>query len=233
MCRCKTKSIVFHRKKNHGADVSVPVTTSGMAVSGGACRRPPPGFSENPCLSHATCSACPNVRNIPSTAAANIPMHGNISSSCPGDRSDNVMTNSTAHFPMGVSHENAFTPLPVPGNAMTRICNCNFDMNMSLKNVEDSVLRILTEKERVYYQRLEEVENGLSNLATSGPISSASDHFLSVRSRMLVASHQSEAEMISCLSVLSKDSGVDEASKTSESGFKHIKAYVGNEYAAK
>jgi hypothetical protein len=27
----------------------------GMAVSGRACLRPPPGFSENPCLSYATC----------------------------------------------------------------------------------------------------------------------------------------------------------------------------------
>jgi hypothetical protein len=64
-----------------------------------------------------------NVRNIPSTAAVNIPMHGNISSSCPRDRSDNVMTNSTAHFPMGVSHENAFT-LPLV-RCTTSVVNCN------------------------------------------------------------------------------------------------------------
>jgi hypothetical protein len=48
-----------------------------------------------------------NVRNIPSTVTANIPMHGDISSGCCRDRSDNVMTNSTAHCPMGVSRENA------------------------------------------------------------------------------------------------------------------------------
>jgi hypothetical protein len=76
------------------------------------------------------------------------------------------------------------------------------------------------------------VATPVSNLATSGPVSSASDHFLSVRSRMLVASYQTEAEMISCLSVLSKESGADEASKTSGSDFEHIKEYVGNEYAA-
>jgi hypothetical protein len=103
----------------------------------------------------------------------------------------------------------------------------------------------------VYHQRLEEMENRLrgvmagmescsalraatpvSNLATSGLISSASDHFLSVRSRMSVASYQTGAEMTSCLSVLSKETGADEASKTSGSGFEHMKAYVGNEYAA-
>jgi hypothetical protein len=61
---------------------------------------------------------------------------------------------------------------------VTGICNCNFDINMFFKNVENSVSRILTEKEMVYHQRLEEMENKLSNLATSGPISSASDHFL-------------------------------------------------------
>jgi hypothetical protein len=59
-----------------------------------------------------------NVKNIPSTAAANIPMHGDISSGFPRDRSDNVMTNLTAHCSMGVSHENAFTLPPVPGNVM-------------------------------------------------------------------------------------------------------------------
>jgi hypothetical protein len=32
MCCCKTKSIVFHCKKNYGADVSVPVTTSGQQI---------------------------------------------------------------------------------------------------------------------------------------------------------------------------------------------------------
>jgi hypothetical protein len=49
---------------------------------------------------------------------------------------------------------------------------------------------------------------------------------------MSVASYQTEAEMTSCLSVLSKESGAEEASKTSGSGFEHIKVYVGNEYAA-
>jgi hypothetical protein len=199
-----------------------------MAASGRAHLRPPPGFSENPCLNHATCvhrgrgeagfqscvdasdanySTCPNVpgdnrwniltcrdipsdmlidltsdnarvcttessfgksyqrpsndsvnvRNIPSIAAANISMHGYISSGCSRDRSDIVMTNSTAHFTMGVSHENACTLSTAPGNVMTETCNCNcnFDMNMFLKNVENSVSRILTEKEMVYHQRLE------------------------------------------------------------------------------
>jgi hypothetical protein len=55
---------------------------------------------------------------------------------------------------------------PALGNVMTGTCNCNFDMNMFLKNVENSVSRILSEKEMVYHQRLEEVENRLSNLAT-------------------------------------------------------------------
>jgi hypothetical protein len=54
-------------------------------------------------------------------------------------------------------------------------------------------------------------------------IPSASDHFISVRT---------EAEMTLCLSVLSKNSGVDEALKTSGSGFEHIKDYIGNEYVA-
>jgi hypothetical protein len=51
----------------------------------------------------------------------------------------------------------------VPGNVMTGICNCycNFDINMFLKNVENSVSKILTEKEMVYHQRLEEMENRL------------------------------------------------------------------------
>jgi hypothetical protein len=128
--------------------------------------------------------------------------------------------------------------------------------------VENSVSKILTEKEMVYHQRLEEMENRLrgfmagigscsalwaatpvSNLATSDSSSFASDHFLSVRSRMSVASYQTEAEMTSSevesveASVgepdgLSKELGADEASKTSGSGFEHIKAYVGNEYAA-
>jgi hypothetical protein len=64
-----------------------------------------------------------NGRNIPSTATANIPMHGNISSSCPGDRSDNVMTNSTVHFPMGVSHEKVFTLPPVRCTMPAADCN--------------------------------------------------------------------------------------------------------------
>jgi hypothetical protein len=64
-----------------------------------------------------------NVRNIPSTAAANIPMHGDISSSCPRDRSDNVMTITTANFPMGVSQENAGT-LP-PARCTTSVADCN------------------------------------------------------------------------------------------------------------
>jgi hypothetical protein len=51
----------------------------------------------------------------------------------------------------------------VPGNVMigTCNCNCNFDMNMFLRNVENSVSKILTEKEMVYHQRLEEMENRL------------------------------------------------------------------------
>jgi hypothetical protein len=73
----------------------------------------------------------------------------------------------------------------------------------------------------------------VKGLVTSSPISSDSNHFLSVRSRMLVVSYQTEAEMILCLSVLSKKSGADEASKTSGSNLEHIKAFVGNEYAAK
>jgi hypothetical protein len=48
-----------------------------------------------------------NVRNIPSTVIANIPMNGDISSGCCRDGSDNVMTNSMAHCTMGVSQENA------------------------------------------------------------------------------------------------------------------------------
>jgi hypothetical protein len=46
-----------------------------------------------------------NVRNIPSTAAANILMHGDISSGCLRDSSDNLMTNLTAHCYMDVSHK--------------------------------------------------------------------------------------------------------------------------------
>jgi hypothetical protein len=77
---------------------------SGMAASGRARLRPPPGFSENLCLNHATCmhrgrgeagfpscadasdancSMCPNV-------TANISMNGDISSGCCRDRSDNL-----------------------------------------------------------------------------------------------------------------------------------------------
>jgi hypothetical protein len=48
---------------------------------------------------------------------------------------------------------------------------------------------------------------------------------------MLVALYQTEAEIL-CLSVLSKESGADEASKTLGSDFEHIKAYISNEYAA-
>jgi hypothetical protein len=172
------------------------------------------------------------------------------------------MTNLTVHCPMDVSHKNAFTLPLVPGNVMTGTGNCNFDMNMFLRNVENSVSKILTEKEMVYHQRVEEMENRLrgfmagigpcsflraattvSNLATSDSSSFASDHFLSVRSRMSVASYQTEAEMMSSevesveASVgepdgLFKELGAIEASKTSGSGFEHIKAYVGNEYAA-
>ena len=77
------------------------------------------------------------------------------------------------------------------------------DMNMFLKNVENSVSKILTEKEMVYHQRLEEMESRLrgvmvgmgtskttASLATAGPVSSASDRFLSVRSRKSVASYR-------------------------------------------
>jgi hypothetical protein len=75
------------------------------------------------------------------TAAVNILKHGDISSGCLRDSSDNLMTNSTSHCFMGVSHENAFTPPLVPGNVMTGTCNCNcnFDMNMFLKHVKNSV----------------------------------------------------------------------------------------------
>jgi hypothetical protein len=69
-----------------------------------------------------------NVRNIPSTATANILMHGDISRGCLRDSSDNLMTNSTAYCFMGVSHENAFILPLVPGNVMTGTCNCNFDI---------------------------------------------------------------------------------------------------------
>ena len=126
---------VQEEQKNYGADIS------GMAASGRARLRPPPGFSENPCLNHATCvhpgrgeagfpscagasdancSMCPNV-------TANIPMNGDISSGCCRDGSDNVIT-------MGVSHENVFTLSPVPGDVITGTCNCNcnFDINMFL-----------------------------------------------------------------------------------------------------
>jgi hypothetical protein len=64
-----------------------------------------------------------NVRNIPSTATANFPMHGNISSSCPRDGFDNVMTNSMSHFSMGISHKNAFTLPPV--HCATSVADCN------------------------------------------------------------------------------------------------------------
>jgi hypothetical protein len=158
---------------------------------------------------------------------------------------------------------------------------CNFDMNMSLKNVESSVLKFLTEKEMIYHQRLVEIEDRwrtaearieycgtlraatpVNNLATSGPISSDSDHYLSVRSSvsqnsvttLLQDSSQTEDNlkvapfismtcstcrasqventMTSCLSVLSNESGADEASRMSESSLEHIKAYIGNEYAS-
>jgi hypothetical protein len=109
-------------------------------------------------------------------------------------------------------------------------------MNMFFKNVKNSVSKVLNGKGMICHQELEEIENRLTaveariescdalraansvkGLVTSGLISSDSNHFLSVRSRMLVASYQTEAEMISCLSVLSNKSGVDEASKTSGS----------------
>jgi hypothetical protein len=48
-----------------------------------------------------------DVRNIPSTVTASIPMHGDISSGFCRNRSDNVMTNLTGHCSMGVSRENA------------------------------------------------------------------------------------------------------------------------------
>jgi hypothetical protein len=131
-------------------------------------------------------------------------------------------------------------------------------MNMFFKNVKNSVSKFLTGKEMIYHQRLEIEERlravearieswsalraatPVDGLPTSGPISFASDHYLSVRSRVSQksitsirqASYQNEAEMTSCLSVLSNKSGADEASRTSGSGFEHIKAYVGNEYAS-
>jgi hypothetical protein len=104
-------------------------------------------YSEN--ANHDFVARVPvNVRNIPGTAAANIPMHGDILNGCLGDSSDNLMTNSTSHCPMDVSHEIAFTLPLVPGNVMmgTGNCNCNFDMNVFLRNVENSVSKILTEK---------------------------------------------------------------------------------------
>jgi hypothetical protein len=130
-------------------------------------------------------------------------------------------------------------------------------MNIFFENVKNSVSKILTGKEMVYHQRLEEIEDRLraveariescsvlraatpvNNVATSSPISSASDHYLSVRSRVSQnsvtsirqVSYQTEAKMTLCLSVLSNESGVNEASRTSGSGFEHIKAYVGNDY---
>jgi hypothetical protein len=82
------------------------------------------------------------------------------------------MTNLTVHCPMDVSHKNAFTLPLVPGNVMTGTGNCNFDMNMFLRNVEISVSKILTEKEMVYHQRLEEMENRLPGfMAGIGPCS--------------------------------------------------------------
>jgi hypothetical protein len=118
--------------------------------------------------------------------------------------SENANHDFVARVPVNVRN------IPGPGNVMlgTGNCNCNFDMNMFLKNVENSVSKIMTEKEMVYHQKLEEMESRLrgvmagmgtcsalwvatpvSNLAASGPVSSASDHFLSVRSRKLVASY--------------------------------------------
>jgi hypothetical protein len=41
------------------------------------------------------------------------------------------------------------------------------------------------------------------------------------------------SNLATCLSVPSKDSGVDEASGTSGSGLEHVREYVGNEYTAK
>jgi hypothetical protein len=176
MCRCKTKSIVFHRKKNYGANVSVPVTTSGqqvlvpnhvvavppevtvpdgiqtnarvnadkpgMAASDRACLRPPPRFSENPCLSYATC------------------MHRRGGdASIPLPRPPPSLPVGEVGFPpyMDASAANCSACPNVPGNVMTGICNynCNFDINMFLKNVKNSVSKILTEKEMVYHQRLE------------------------------------------------------------------------------
>jgi hypothetical protein len=74
--------------------------------------------------------------------------------------------------------------------------------------VKNSVLKVLTGKGMICYQELEEIENRLraveariescnalraatsvKDLVTSGPIPSESNHFLSVRSRMLVASY--------------------------------------------
>jgi hypothetical protein len=65
-----------------------------------------------------------NVRNIPSIVTANMPMHEDISSGCPRDRSDNVVTNSTVHCSMGVSRENAvILPSRLPGTkSMVTVC---------------------------------------------------------------------------------------------------------------
>jgi hypothetical protein len=58
-----------------------------------------------------------NVRDIPSTVIANIPMNGDISSGCYRDGSDNVMTNLTAHCSVGVGRENAVI---LPSRQVTR-----------------------------------------------------------------------------------------------------------------
>jgi hypothetical protein len=81
-------------------------------------------------------------------------------------------------------------------------------MKMFFKNVKNSVLKVLTGKGMICHQELEDIENRLrvveariescdalqaatsvKGLVTSGLISSDSNHFFSVRSRMSVASH--------------------------------------------
>jgi hypothetical protein len=82
-------------------------------LTGRACLRLPPGFSENPCLGHATC-----VHRRGGDASIPLPV-------------------GKAGFPSyaDASAANCSACPNVPGNVITGICNCNcnFDMNMSLK----------------------------------------------------------------------------------------------------
>jgi hypothetical protein len=99
------------------ANARVNADKPGMAASGRACLRPPPGFLENPCLGHATC-----VHQRGGDVSIPLPV-------------------GEAGFPSyaDASATNCSACPDVPGNVMTGICNCNFDMNTFLKNVENSV----------------------------------------------------------------------------------------------